>query len=212
MLASYTSGQSSYPRKHPACWASLQWSHIVSSTPSHGAWTSAPLSVHLSIEWERTESKIETPICTHCTTFLLTTIAEVRRSQPITDGMRKVGEHYETPYFHPHPTLMERSCQEEPGSGSTASAPVSCVFVHFCTNGIWPLLRLVSVAQKIKQLTMLSSNVQCIDLPMEHGLTVLDDETIDWLLNTCPRSSAAKQWSERTGSNNDGDATCASVL
>jgi len=26
-----------------------------------------------------------------------------------------------------------------------------------------------------------------------HGLTVLDDETIEWLLNTCPRSSAAKQ-------------------
>ena len=27
-----------------------------------------------------------------------------------------------------------------------------------------------------------------------HGLTVLDDETIKWLLNTCPRYSAAKQW------------------
>ena len=27
-----------------------------------------------------------------------------------------------------------------------------------------------------------------------HSLTVLDDETIEWLLNTCPSSSAAKQW------------------
>jgi len=30
-----------------------------------------------------------------------------------------------------------------------------------------------------------------------HGLTVLDDETIERLLNTCPRSSAAKQWLEK---------------
>ena len=27
-----------------------------------------------------------------------------------------------------------------------------------------------------------------------HGLTVLDDETTEWLLNTCPKCSAAKQW------------------
>ena len=33
---------------------------------------------------------------------------------------------------------------------------------------------------------LLSSNIQSIDLHMEHGLTVLDDETIDWLLNTYP--------------------------
>jgi len=56
----------------------------------------------------------------------------------------------------------------------------------------------VSVAKK-KSLTMLSSNVQS-SLPMSnppyvlHGLTALDNETIDWLLNTCPEIySAAKQ-------------------
>jgi len=27
-----------------------------------------------------------------------------------------------------------------------------------------------------------------------HGLTVLDDETIEWQLNTTPGSCAAKQW------------------
>ena len=32
-----------------------------------------------------------------------------------------------------------------------------------------------------------------------HGLTVLDDETIECLLNTCTRSSVAKQWIEITG-------------
>jgi len=37
---------------------------------------------------------------------------------------------------------------------------------------------------------MLSSNVQSIDqCPIHHGLdglAILDDETIEWLLNTCP--------------------------
>jgi len=48
----------------PRCWASSQWSHTVSSTPCHGAWTSAPLSAHPSIECKCTASEIETPICT----------------------------------------------------------------------------------------------------------------------------------------------------
>ena len=29
-----------------------------------------------------------------------------------------------------------------------------------------------------------------------HGLAVLDDETTEWLLNTAPKSSAAKLWIE----------------
>ena len=36
-----------------------------------------------------------------------------------------------------------------------------------CTNGVWPPLRSVSVAQKNKQSTMLSSNVQSIYFPMD---------------------------------------------
>ena len=66
MLASYTSEQSFYARRHPTCWASSQRSHTVSSTPCHGAWTRGrdPLSAHLSIEWECRTSQIETPNCT----------------------------------------------------------------------------------------------------------------------------------------------------
>jgi len=30
-----------------------------------------------------------------------------------------------------------------------------------------------------------------------HGLTVLDDETTEWLLNICPESSEAEQWFEQ---------------
>jgi len=36
-----------------------------------------------------------------------------------------------------------------------------------------------------------------------HGLTVLDDKTIKWLLNTCLRCSTAKQWISTTGSNDE---------
>jgi len=42
--------------------------------------------------------------------------------------------------------------------------------------------------------------LQCpIDRPPHglHGLTVQDDETTEWLLNICTRSSAAKQWFEQ---------------
>ena len=43
-------------------------------------------------------------------------------------------------------------------------APVSDVSAPACTNGAWPLLRPVSVAQN-KPSTMSSSTVQIIDLP-----------------------------------------------
>ena len=45
------------------------------------------------------------------------------------------------------------------GPALTASAPVSDVSTPACTNGIWPPLRPVSVAQKNKSSTMLSSTV-----------------------------------------------------
>jgi len=53
------------------------------------------------------------------------------------------------------------------GSGSTASAPLSDLSAFACTNGVWPPRRPVSVAQKNKPSTMLSSNVQSINLPMD---------------------------------------------
>jgi len=69
--------------------------------------------------------------------------------------------------------------QSPPLRCQTFPAPV-------CTNGVWPPLRLVSVAQKIKPLTIVAFQSPIHRPPMEHGLTVLDDETIDWQLNTCP--------------------------
>jgi len=82
--------------------------------------------------------------------------------------------------FTPYPSPWN-----SPATKSVGPSPV-------CTNGTWLLLWVVSGAKKIKPLTMLSSNFQSIDLPMDCTLrawlvlTVLGDETIDWLLNTCP--------------------------
>ena len=104
MPAPYTSGQSSYPRRHPTCWASSQRSHIVSSMPCHGAWTCAPLHTHLSIEWECTgfsNRDIYLYPPHNNSSVHLTTTTKVRRIGWIIDGIRVVSERYETPYFQP---------------------------------------------------------------------------------------------------------------
>jgi len=57
--------------------------------------------------------------------------------------------------------------KEEPGSALTASTLVADVSTPACINGVWPSPWPVIVAQKNKPSTMLSSNVQSIDLPMD---------------------------------------------
>ena len=101
-----------------------------------------------------------------------------------------VGEHYENPYLHPqhrHPPSWNGPSKKR-GSSLTASVPVSHVSAPACINRVWPPLRLVSVAQK-------SSNHGPHGL---HGLTVLDDQIIEWLLNTC----AEIKWGQAVDSNN----------
>ena len=61
----------------------------------------------------------------------------------------------------------ERPSPEEPRSGVTASAPMSDVSSPACSNGVWPCLQPMSVAQKNKPSTMLSCNVQSNALPMD---------------------------------------------
>ena len=78
--------------------------------------------------------------------------------------------------------------QEEPGTSLTTSAPVADVSAPACTNGAWP----VSVAQKNKPLTMLSSNVQSIDLCMAWRLWTM--RQLNGWSAPAPRSSVAKQW------------------
>ena len=85
---------------------------------------------------------------------------------------------------HPPGMAVQKAC----GSSFTASALVSDVFAPTYINGVWPLLRLVSVAQKNRSLIMLTFIVLSIDLPNgAHGLTVLDGEIIEWR-NHCGRT------------------------
>jgi len=96
---------------------------------------------------------------------------------------------------HTHP---EWPSQEKPGSGSTASAPASDVSAPVYTNEVRPLL---SVAQN-KPPTMLSSKDQSIELTMDCTTWQfwMTKQSID-SSEPAPRSSATKQWIERTGTN-----------
>jgi len=126
MPGSYTSGQFLCPRRHPTYLASPQWSHTLSSTPCHEAWTHSALTCPRG--WNAFSDthlhSLSNNSSVHLTT---TTTTEIRRS-----------------------------------------------------------LRIVSVAQKNRPLNMLSFTVPSIELLYGvHGRTVVDDETIEWMLDTC---------------------------
>jgi len=103
VTASYTSRQPSYPCRHLTCWALSQRNHTVSSMLRHGAWTLAPLSAHMSTEWEWMGPQIETHICAHHTTahqfiWQHQTWGALSGS-PMECG--EVGQHYNTLYIQP---------------------------------------------------------------------------------------------------------------
>jgi len=114
MIASNTSGQYSYHRRHPTCWASWQGRHTVSSTPCHGAGTPAPL-------WHPFVTTTQQP-------FSYLTTAKLRCYGRITDGVRNIWTllpHSVLSSPRPAPTILELPIQEEYGSGLTASSSMS---------------------------------------------------------------------------------------
>ena len=118
-----------YHRGHATYWALLQRSHTVSSSPSHGAWTSDPLSAHLPIGWECRASQIETPICIRRTTTHQSsrTTTEVRCSGRITGGMRSSWTTLRDSVLSSptsSPILLEWPCQER--RGSVITLPQQC--------------------------------------------------------------------------------------
>ena len=108
----------------------------------------------------------------------------LRRSGRITNGMRSG----RTPHFHPqHRHPPPRSDLEEPGSGLTASALVSDVPAPTCKK--WGMASSAACECGAEEQTVDHVVLQCpIHRPPHglHGLTVLDDETIEWLLKTYP--------------------------
>ena len=97
---------------------------------------------------------------------------------PMENGV--VGQHYETLYFH-----LRHRASTPPGSpGLTASSPL----FHSCLHK-WGMASASSCEYGAVEQTVDYVVLQCpIHRPHHglHGLTVLDDETIEWLLNTWP--------------------------
>jgi len=173
MLASCNSGQPLHSRRHPTCWSSSQRNYTVSSTLFYGAWTHLPhsaLTCPPGANVRRLKSRHS---------FVLA--AQQLISSSDNNNIRAVhwtDHQWNTEWldsftrlrtFIPdtgtHPLGM--TSQEQRGSGLTASTPVSDVSSPACTNGVWPPLQPVSVAQKNKPSTMSSSNIQSIDLLMD---------------------------------------------
>jgi len=163
MPAFYTSGQPSNPCRHPACWASSQWSHTVSSTPCYGAWTPALLSTHPSMECRCTAPQIETPFVPAAQHLISSSENNIRPAQWAGHQWNAEWRTTLQDSAFSSPTLAPT----HPGITLPASASVTGASAPVCRNGIWPSLRFVSVTQKNKPLTMLSSNVQPVDLLMD---------------------------------------------
>ena len=130
MPASYTSGQPSNLRKHPTCWASLQWSRTISSTPCHAAWTSASLTAHPPIECKRTAPQIETPIRTRRTTshqFIWRQQHTCGAVGGLSVECRLGGQPHKTPHFHPrHRHPPTRNDPPKKSLGPAQPPPYRC--------------------------------------------------------------------------------------
>ena len=151
-------------------WASGAPNSRAAPGSPHSSCDTVCFTAHLSTEWKCTVSQVDTPICTRRTT----THQFIWQQQHTCGilGRSRMRRGCTTPRDSVFssgtlaPILGEWSFQEQCGSSLTASAPVSDVSVPACTNGVCPPLLHVSVAQN-KPSTMLSSNVQSIDLHMD---------------------------------------------
>jgi len=136
--------------------------------PSHRAWTSASLCASLYIQWQCTEPQIETHILYplhNNSSVHLTTITKARWNAERLEMESTTKVHS----FIPDPPSWNGPAKNNVGLAQVL--PHQFRTFPVCTTGVWmmrhPLLRLVSVIQKIKPLTMLSSDVQTIDILMD---------------------------------------------
>ena len=192
--ASCTSRQSSDPRRHPTFWASSQRSHTVSSTPCHGTWTSAPLSAHLSTVWECTAPQIDTPIYTRGRTnhqfidnnsIRATHWADHWRNAEWLDNPTRLRTFIPNIGTHPPGMTFPRTTWVR-----LFPPPHQCrTFPHLLVqNYKWDRTSSVVCESFPEEQTIDHVVLHCPNPSTPHwvhGLTFLDDETIEWLLNTC---------------------------
>ena len=195
MPASYHSGQPSYLHRHPTCWALSQRSRTVSSTPCHGAWTSSPRSAHLSTESECTAYQIETPIC-------------IRRiTHQFNWQHRKFGailaDHRWNAEWLDNTTGLRTFSPSSPTPANTlpgmALPRTAWVRLNRLRTGVGRFRSMLAQMGMVTSATCeCGAEEQTVDhvvlhCPIQrtprglHRLTVLDDETIESLLNTCPK-------------------------
>jgi len=192
MPASYTSGQPSYPRWHPTYWASSQSSHIFFSMLCHGAWTPAPLSAHRSTERKWTASQIETPICARHTAAHQFIWQQHQKcgalgGSPMECGV--VGQHYETPHIQPRHRHLP-SWMTLPRTAWVRLNRLCTVVGCFrsCLHR-WSMALSATCEYGAEEQTVDHFVFECpFHWPLHclHGLTVLNDKTVEWVLNTCP--------------------------
>jgi len=156
------------------------------------AWTPAPLRAHPSIECSCTAPQIETHTCNRRTTTHQFFWQQRHTCGAVGGPSMERGVGGQPPqesalqFQTPVHTLSEWPSQEGPGSGSTASAPVSDVSAPACTNGVMASSAACECgAEQIVDHVVLHCPIHRPPHGL-HGLTVLDDETTEWLFNTCP--------------------------
>ena len=187
MLASYTSGQSSLPRRCPTYWASSQRSHTVSITPCDGAWTPAPLLTCPSSENARRFKSRHSFV--PAAQQLINSIDNNKRAALWADhqwNAEWLDNTTRLRSFICDTTPSEWPCQRQRRSGLTASHRYRTFPLLLAQIGYGPsaVCECGAGEQTVDHVVL-----QCpIHRPPHrlHGLTVLDDETIEWLLKACP--------------------------
>jgi len=120
----------------------------------------------------------------------LTTTTKVRHSGSLME-FGVVGVHHETPYFHSrHGHLPCWNCLPRTGLVRLNHLRTRVGRFRSClayTNWIWPPSATCECGAE-EQTVDHDPSLSSIQWPSygTHGLTVLDDETIEWLLSTCP--------------------------
>ena len=187
MPASYTSGLPSHPHKHPTCWASSQCSHTVSRTACHRAWTSTPLSAHPSIECCCTAPQIENPFVLAAQLIGSSDNNNIRAA--------RWADHQWNAEWANNSTRLRTSIPDNP-PGMTLTRRAWVRLNLLSTSGgrfrsclyKWGMTSSAACECGVEEQTVDHVVIQCpIHRPPHglHGLTVLDDETTEWLLNTC---------------------------
>ena len=179
-----------------SCWASSQWSRTASSMPCHGDWTFAPLSAHLSIKWECTASQSRYPFVPSAQ--LISSSDNNRTATLWADNWCKKEWLVSTTRLR---TLIPDIGTHPPGMALLRTAWVRLNRLRTGVGRIrsclykWGMSPSTTCACGAEEQTVDHVVLHCPihQLPQgAHGPMVLDNEAIEWLLNTAPRSSAAQ--------------------